>query len=52
MGGVWVYSGIRVNEGGTVGDSGGVAMAEKESLSQVGLGEFRTVSATLTNDTS
>ena len=45
-------SGRRVNEGGTVGDSGGVAMAEKDSLSQVGLGEFRAVSATFTNDTN
>ena len=33
-------SGRRVNKGGTVGDSGGVAMAEKDSSSQVGLGEF------------
>ena len=48
MGGVRV-SGRRVNEGGAVGDSGGVAMAEKESSSQVDLGEF---CATLTNDTS
>ena len=39
MGGVWV-SGRRVNEGGAVGDGGGVAMAEKESSSQVDLGEF------------
>ena len=52
MGGVWVGSGRRVNEGGAVGDGGGVAMAEKESSSQVGFGEFRAVSATLTNDTS
>ena len=37
VGGVWVGSGRRVNEGGAVGDSGGVAMAEKESSSQVGL---------------
>ena len=48
MGGVWV-SGRRVNDGGAVGDSGGIAMAEKESSSQVDLGEF---CATLTNDTS
>ena len=33
-------SGRRLNEGGAVGDSGGVVMAEKESSSQVGLGEF------------
>ena len=39
MGGVWV-GGRRVNEGGAVGDGGGVAMVEKESSSQVGLGEF------------
>ena len=45
-------SGRRVNESGAVGDGGGVAMTEKESSSQVGLGEFGAVSATLTNDTS
>ena len=35
----WVV-GEGFNEGGAVGDSGGVVMAEKESSSQVGLGEF------------
>ena len=48
MGGT--HSGEWVNEGGAVGDCGGVAMTEKQSSSQVSCGEVVAVSATFTND--
>ena len=44
------FSGEWANEGGAVGDCGGVAMTEKQSSSQVSCGEVVAVSATFTND--
>ena len=48
MGGT--HSGEWVNEGGAVRDCGGVAMAKKQSSSQVSCGEVVAVSAMFTND--
>ena len=50
MGGT--HSGEWVNEGGAVGDCGGVAVTEKQSSSQVSCGEVVAVSATFTDDTN
>ena len=47
-----VCSGERVNEGGAVGDCGGVVIAREMSLSQVMCTEIIAVSAAFTNDTS
>ena len=44
--------GRRVNEGGAVGDSGGVAVAEKQPSSQECLRELGTVETTLSDDAS
>ena len=44
--------GRRVDEGGAVGNNGGVAMAEKRPSSQECLRELGTVETTLSDDTS
>ena len=44
------YIGEWANEGGAVGDCGGVVMTKKQSSSQVSCGEVVAVSTTFTND--